>query len=113
MQTTTDSAAGSRLRRWRKAVVVTSLEASWLDGAHAASDRSDIDIIVVAPLSEAYSQVKRIQPDLIVAEIAVHDPRGCLALSMLKADRTTRDIPVEFCVTEDEHASLTLAGPTA
>ena len=57
----------------------------------------DYDVIVVEPLSRAYSQIKRVQPTLIIMCLAFGDIDGCHLLSMLKLDRETASIPIRTC----------------
>jgi len=41
----------------------------------------------------AYSQIKRVQPNLVILCVCIDDMDGFQVLSMLKLDAETRDIP--------------------
>jgi hypothetical protein len=55
---------------------------------------SNHDIVLVESFAHAYSNIKRVAPDLIVLCLSSDDPDGCLVLSMLALDRQTSQIPV-------------------
>ena len=57
----------------------------------------DYDVVVVEPLSRAYSQIKRVQPTLVVLCLAFGDIEECHLLSMLKLDAETASIPIRTC----------------
>ena len=69
------------------------------DSAFAALD---YDVVVVEPLARAYSQIKRVQPTLIIMCLAFGDVEGCHLLSMLKLDRETASIPIRTCEALEE-----------
>jgi CheY-like chemotaxis protein len=50
----------------------------------------------------AYSQIKRVQPDLVILCVRIDDMSGFQVLSMLKLDGDTRDIPVMTYTTDYE-----------
>jgi CheY-like chemotaxis protein len=52
------------------------------------------DVVFVESNEHAYSQVKRLQPDLVILCIRIDRLDGFHVLSMLKLDPETRDIPV-------------------
>lgn len=60
------------------------------------------DIVLVESDENAYSQIKRVQPNLVILCLRIEDVRGFQILSMLKLDPKTRDIPVLTCTTEYE-----------
>jgi CheY-like chemotaxis protein len=60
-------------------------------------DAGRYDLVFVADLNDAYSQVKRSRPDLVVVCLGFDDPAGFQALSMLKLDADTRNIPLLTC----------------
>lgn len=60
-------------------------------------DAGRYDLVFVADLNDAYSQVKRSRPDLIVVCLGFDDPVGFQVLSMLKLDAETRNIPLLTC----------------
>jgi len=52
------------------------------------------DVVFVESNERAYSQVKRVQPDLVILCVRIDDVNGCQVLSMLRLDEKTREIPV-------------------
>jgi PleD family two-component response regulator len=52
------------------------------------------DVVFVESSENAYSQIKRVQPDLVILCMRLDQPDGFHVLSMLKLDEKTRDIPV-------------------
>jgi PleD family two-component response regulator len=63
----------------------------------SAFNSLDYDVVVVEPLSRAYSQIKRVQPTLVVLCLAFGDIEECHLLSMLKLDAETASIPIRTC----------------
>jgi PleD family two-component response regulator len=60
------------------------------------------DVVFVESNQHAYSQVRRIQPDLVILCIRIDDMDAFQVLSMLKLDRETRDIPVLTYTTDHD-----------
>jgi PleD family two-component response regulator len=58
-----------------------------LDGGH-------YDVVFVESNEHAYSQIKRVQPNLVILCVRIDDPGGFRVLSMLRLDEDTRHIPV-------------------
>jgi CheY-like chemotaxis protein len=52
------------------------------------------DMIFVESVAHAYSQVRRVQPNLVILCLGLDDVAGLQVLSMLKLDARTREIPV-------------------
>ena len=52
------------------------------------------DVVFVESNARAYSQIKRVQPDLVILCVRIEDMDGFQVLSMLKLDEDTRAIPV-------------------
>lgn len=67
---------------------------SVLNGGH-------YDIVFVESSAHAYSQIKRVQPELVVLCVQTNGD-GLQVLSMLKLDRETRGIPVVTCTTDHD-----------
>jgi len=67
----------------------------------SAFNSLDYDVVVVEPLSRAYSQIKRVQPTLVVLCLAFGDIEECHLLSMLKLDAETASIPIRTCEVMD------------
>jgi len=60
------------------------------------------DVVFVESDQHAYSQIKRVQPDLVILCVRIDDMDGLQVLSMLKLDRETRDIPVLTYTTDHD-----------
>ena len=58
------------------------------------------DIVFVESGEHAYSQIKRVKPNLVILCVRVEDFEGLQVLSMLKLDRETQNIPVLTYTTE-------------
>jgi CheY-like chemotaxis protein len=52
------------------------------------------DVVVVESGVRAYSQVKLVQPDLVILCVRMEDPSSLQVLSMLKLDPETARVPV-------------------
>lgn len=52
------------------------------------------DVVLVESAANAYSHIKRVQPDLVILCVRFDDVDACHVLSMLKLDGDTRNIPV-------------------
>jgi len=78
-----------------------------LDGGH-------YDVVFVESSEHAYSQIKRVQPDLVILCIRIDDADGFQVLSMLKLDAETRLIPVLTCTADpdDDEAEEDEAEPS-
>ena len=57
------------------------------------------DVVFVESTAHAYSQIKRVSPDLVIVCMSGDDLDGCQVLSMLALDSETSGIPVITCVT--------------
>ena len=57
-------------------------------------DAGHYDVVFVESRAHAYSQIKRVQPDLVILCVRIDDINGFQLLSMLKLDEDTRAIPV-------------------
>jgi CheY-like chemotaxis protein len=68
----------------------------------AMLDAGHYDVVFVESTAHAYSQIKRVQPDLAILCVQMDDLRGLQVLSMLKLDADTRAIPVLTYTTERE-----------
>jgi CheY-like chemotaxis protein len=60
------------------------------------------DVVFVESNEHAYSQIKRVQPDLVILCVRIDNMDGFQVLSMLKLDGETRDIPVMTYTTDYE-----------
>jgi PleD family two-component response regulator len=57
-------------------------------------DAGHYDVVFVESSAHAYSQIKRVQPNLVILCICIDEADGFQVLSMLKLDDETRGIPV-------------------
>ena len=57
-------------------------------------DAGSYDVVFVEAIAHAYSQIKRVQPHLVILCVHMDDVEGFRVLSMLKLDAETRSIPV-------------------
>jgi PleD family two-component response regulator len=57
-------------------------------------DAGHYDVVFVQSSSRAYSQIKRVQPNLVILCVRIDVADGFHVLSMLKLDEETRGIPV-------------------
>jgi CheY-like chemotaxis protein len=58
------------------------------------------EMVGVDSNSHAYSDIKKMQPDVVILCLALADVQAFQVLSMLKLDPETRDIPVVTFLTE-------------
>jgi response regulator RpfG family c-di-GMP phosphodiesterase len=61
------------------------------------ADAGDYDVIAVESLAHAYSRIKRLTPDLVVAFFSIEDVAACQLLTMLTMDETLAHVPVMTC----------------
>jgi len=70
-------------------------------------DAGRYDVVFVEAIAHAYSQVKRVQPQLVILCVRIDDVDGFRVLSMLKLDGETRDIPIlTYTIEDDEKAEV-------
>src|SRR5919198_1468035 len=81
-------------------VVIVNGSAEILELLETVLDAGHYDVVFVESSAHAYSQIKRVQPNLVILCVRIHDPDGFQVLSMLKLDADTRDIPVLTYTTE-------------
>lgn len=75
-------------------VLIVNGSADVLDLLETVLDAGHYDVVFVESSEHAYSQIKRVRPNLVILCVNVEDPSGLQVLSMLKLDADTRDIPV-------------------
>ena len=83
-------------------VVIVNGSPEILELLETALDRGRYDIVFVESSAHAYSQIKRVQPHLVVLCVRIDDEEGFQVLSMLKLDADTRRIPVLTYTSEFE-----------
>jgi two-component system phosphate regulon response regulator PhoB len=85
-------------------VVIVNGSSQILELLETVLDAGRYDVVFVESSQHAYSQIKRVQPNLVILCVHVDEPAGFQVLSMLKLDAETRDIPVLTYTTEYEAA---------
>lgn len=91
----TDRRGGeTRPARGARRVVVVNGNAQMLELLQLALETGRYDVVFVESHTHAYSQVKRLQPHLVILCLHLDDPEGFRVLTMLKLDADTRAIPV-------------------
>lgn len=83
-------------------VVIVNGSPEILELIETALDAGRYDIVFVESTEHAYSQIKRVQPNLVILCVRIQDMDGFQVLSMLKLDEETRDIPVLTYTSEHE-----------
>jgi len=83
-------------------VVIVNGSADVMDLVGSVLDAGHYDVIFVESSEHAYSQVKRVQPNLVILCVRIEDVDAFQVLSMLKLDEETRQIPVLTYTTEYE-----------
>lgn len=110
---TTDSTAASSTRglhgphnvstaRAAQKVVIVNGGTQILELLETVLDAGSYDVVFVESSANAYSEIKRVQPNLVMLCIRIEDVHGFQLLSMLKMDEETRAIPVLTYTTEYE-----------
>ena len=83
-------------------VVIVNGSAEILELLETVLDAGRYDVVFVVSSQHAYSQIKRVQPNLVILCVRIEDADGFQVLSMLKLDEETRTIPVLTYTTEGD-----------
>jgi PleD family two-component response regulator len=83
-------------------VVIVNGSPEILDLLETVLDAGHYDVVFVESSAHAYSQIKRVQPNLVILCVRIDDADGFQVLSMLKLDDETRAIPVLTYTTEHD-----------
>jgi PleD family two-component response regulator len=75
-------------------VLIVNGSGDVLDVLEPMLDAGKYDVVFVESSAHAYSQIKRVQPDLVILCLEMEDAEALTVLSMLKLDEETRGIPV-------------------
>lgn len=86
-------------------VVIVNGSAEILELLETALDAGHYDVVFVESSQHAYSQIRRVQPNLVILCVRIDDAEGFQVLSMLKLDAGTKDIPVLTYTTEEVEES--------
>jgi CheY-like chemotaxis protein len=81
-------------------VVIVNGSTEMLQMLETLLEAGHYNVVFVEAIEHAYSQIKRVQPNLVILCVSVDDVDGFQVLSMLKLDKDTRDIPVLTYTTE-------------
>jgi CheY-like chemotaxis protein len=93
-------ASGPSARGGVQKVVIINDSPEVLEQLETVLEAGHYDVVFVESNQHAYSQVKRVQPDLVILCMGIDDSDGLQVLSMLKLDGDTRDIPVVTFTTD-------------
>jgi len=86
-------------------VVIVNGSAGVLELVETVLDAGHYDVVFVESSEHAYSQIKRVLPNLVILCVRMDDLEALQVLSMLKLDEETRSIPVLTYTTEFEGPS--------
>jgi PleD family two-component response regulator len=87
-------------------VVIVNGNTQILEVLETILDAGHYDVVFVESTERAYSQIKKVRPNLVILCVQIDDADGLQVLSMLKLDDDTRDIPVLTYTSEgDEEES--------
>src|SRR6476661_6982607 len=75
-------------------VVIVNGSPEMLETLETVLDAGHYDLVFVESSEHAYSQIKRVQPNLVILCVRFENAEGFQVLSMLKLDDETRRIPV-------------------
>ena len=75
-------------------VVIVNGSPAILELLETVLDAGRYDIVFVESSAHAYSQIKRVQPNLVILCVRIDDMETFQVLSMLKLDEETRQIPI-------------------
>ena len=92
-------------------VVIVNGNVDVLELVEAALDAGHYDVVFVESSDHAYSQIKGVQPNLVILCLRIEDTEGFRVLSMLKLDGETREIPVLTYTTEYEGQDTEFEAP--
>src|SRR2546421_12200979 len=83
-------------------VVIVNGSTEILELLESVLEAGHYDIVFVESSAHAYSQIKRVKPNLVILCVRIEEVEGFQVLSMLKLDEETRGIPVLTYTTEYE-----------
>ena len=83
-------------------IIAEGTELMGEDGDESVLDAGRYDMVFVEPGDRAYSQIRRVIPDLVILCTRIEQLDGFQLLTMLKLDPETSEIPVLTYTTESE-----------
>jgi CheY-like chemotaxis protein len=81
-------------------VVIVNGNPDMLELVETVLDAGHYDVVFVESNAHAYTEIKRVQPNLIILCLQFDQADGFRILTMLKLDEDTREIPVVTYTTE-------------
>ena len=81
-------------------VVIVNGRMELLDLFETVLHGNRFDVVLLESSAHAYSQIKRMRPNLVVLCLEMDDAAGFRVLSMLSLDDDTKAIPVLTCTTD-------------
>ena len=84
-------------------VVIVNGDADILGLVDTLLEAGHYDVVFVESTLHAYSQIKKVQPNLVILCVRIDSLDTFQVLSMLKLDPDTRDIPVVTYATCEEN----------
>ncbi len=99
--TTIGDAVVSKATAVQKVVIVNG-STDTLERLETVLAAGHYDVVFVEATEHAYSQIKRVQPNLVILCVQFEDAHAFQVLSMLTLDAETRRIPVLTYTTEYE-----------
>ena len=102
MLTNPTAAERSTTKETTQKVVIVNGSTEILELLESVLEAGHYDIVFVESSAHAYSQIKRVKPNLVILCVRIEDLDGFQVLSMLKLDEETRGIPVLTYTTEYE-----------
>ncbi len=85
-------------------VVVVNSSPEILTLAERVLANGNYDVVFVEAVGQAYAQIRRVRPNLVILCLRLGDQNGFQLLSMLKLDPETKEIPVLTYTAEEESA---------
>lgn len=85
-----------------KKVVIVNGTAEVLELLDSVLEPGHYDVVFLEQNAHAYSQIRRVKPNLVILCVRIEDLDGFQVLSMLKLDDETSEIPVLTYTTEYE-----------
>ena len=110
----TNAATSERLQQaatTTQKVVIVNGNPEMLETLETTLDAGHYDVVFVESSDHAYSQIKRVQPNLVILCVRIAEADGFQVLSMLKLDAETREIPVLTYTTEHDGPESPDEGP--
>ena len=89
-----DAAPARRTAATTTKVVIVNGSPDTLQLFEMVLDAGHYDVVFVESSEHAYSQIKRVLPNLVILCVQIDEVEGFQVLSMLKLDEATRCIPV-------------------